>query len=150
MFKFTDTKALSEAGAWVHIQDDGRPAYWPDKKGKPDKSKPVRIKVYGPDSETFKEKARKRAAKLLKETGGKNDFGKMGLSEIEALIERGEENGPAEWADRTITWENVPGEDGSPCEFTHAAAEALYANYPSIIAQLAQDAAERSDFLALT
>ncbi|MEN9060002.1 hypothetical protein [Ponticoccus litoralis] len=146
MFQFTDTKALSEDGAWVHIKDGSRPAYWPGKDGKPDLSRPVRIKVYGPHSETFKDRARKRAANLLRERGGGINLAKMSAAEIEAFIEQQEDNAAAVWADRTMTWENVPGPEGEPLAFSHDAAASLYAAYPSVLNQLAADSSEIEDF----
>lgn len=149
MFQLTDTVKLSEEGAWVHIEDRGQPAYLPGKDGKPDKDKPVRIKVYGPDSPTLKELLRKRAAKLLKEDGQKN-IQKMSSKQIEAHIESREEVRPSEWADRTIAWENVPSPDGGLMDFSRDAAERLYTQFPAILEQLIQDAGAREDFLALT
>lgn len=150
MFQFTDTKAASEEGAWVHIKNDGRPAYWPDSDGKPDNSKPVRIKVLGEHSTTYRERSRKRAAKLLKERGGSLSIEKMSVVEIETLIERGEDATAQDWADRTITWENMPGPEGAPIEFSREDAVMLYSRYPMIVAQLAHDAGDIDDFLALT
>lgn len=150
MFQFTDTKALSETGAWVHIKDNGRPAYWPGKDGHPDKSKPVRVKVLGPHSETYKDRARRRAAKAVKEYGGGLDFKKMSIGEIEEVISKGEDTAAQEWADRTVAWENMPGPDGAAMDFSTENALAVYARYPNITAQLADDAAGIDDFLALT
>jgi hypothetical protein len=150
MFQFTDTKALSENGAWVHIKDNGRPAYWPDDDGKPDRNKPVRVKVLGPHSETYKERARRRAAKAVKETNGSVNFSKMSIGEIEEMIEKGEDASAKNWADRTIDWENMPGPDGEPISFSAENAMLIYTSYPNIIAQLDEDAGEIGDFLDLT
>lgn len=149
MFKFTDTKALSDEGAWVHIKEHGRKAYWPDDKGWPDKSKPIRIKVLGEHSETYREAARKRSAKLVKDRSGSLTLEKMSIGEIEDLIERGENAKAEDWADRTIDWENVPSPDGTPLEFSRENALMIYTGYPKIIAQLEHDAGEIDDFLAL-
>lgn len=150
MFQFTDTKAASEDGAWVHIKDKGRPAHWPGADGKPDPARPVRVKVLGEHSETYKARSRKRAAKLLKDRGGSLNIEKMSVVEIETLIEQGEDATAQDWADRTVTWENMPGSDGQPLDFSRENAVAIYTAYPKIVAQLAHDAGDIDDFLALT
>lgn len=145
MFNFTDTKALSEQGAWVHLKDNGRPAYWTGEDGKVDKSRPVRVKVFGPDSPTLKDRARARAAKMLKERGANAEFKKMSVGEIEALIEDGEQTRAENCADQTMDWENMPGPDGQPLPFSREAALTVYQAYPQIV----DDAGDIKDFLAL-
>lgn len=149
MFQFTDTKTLSEDGAWIHLKDADRPAYLVGDGGKPNLDAPIRIKVFGPDSETAKDRARKRAARLLKQRGSETDFTKMSVTEIEARIGEGEEFEPDIWADRVIAWENMPGFDGGTMEFTHENAKALFTRFPAILEQIKEEAADRSDFLAL-
>lgn len=149
MFKFTDTKALCEDGAWVHIKDGGKRAYWINPNGEPDEDRPIRIKVRGVDSPTFQEKTRRRAAKKLKESGVNRDVSKMSITEIEALLEGQSENGAETWADATITWENMPGDDGAPLEFTPEAALKCYEAYPAIVRQLNDEAGRIDDFLDL-
>ena len=122
---FTDTKKISEAGAWVHLKDGRKPAYWTDDKGAVDESRPARIKMLGPDSETLQKRARKRVAK--RNSGA-----------------------PAEnMADATLTWENIPGADGKPLEFSPDNALWLYEAYPAIVRQLREEAGEIDDFLEL-
>ena len=149
MFKFTDTKALSDAGAWVHIKDGPRPAYWPDKKGEPDLDKPVRIKVMGPDSPAFQKKARRRTAERIKRMGGSFDMGKMSQMEIEAFLDENQDVDSENWTDATIAWENIPDENGKPLEFNEINAEWLYETYPAIVRQLKDEAGDIDDFLAL-
>lgn len=149
MFTFKDTKKISDDGAWVHLKDGPRLAYLSDKDGKPDHSKPVRIKVFGPDSPTLQAKMRKRVAARIKKSGGSVDMSKMSQIEIEAFLE---ENSGAEaenWTDATITWENIPDGNGGVLDFSPGNAEALYDAYPAIIRQLKEDAGGIDDFLAL-
>lgn len=141
---FTDTKKLSEDGAWVHVKDMGKPAYLDG-----DKKKPIRIKVLGPDSPTLQEKARKRVAKRLKANGGSVDMSKMSQVEIEAFLENSQGAECENWADATIAWENMPAPEGGAQDFTASAAETLYAAYPAITRQLAEEAGGIDDFLAL-
>lgn len=149
MFKFTDTRSISDQGAWVHLKDGHRLAYDLDKDGNPDKSKPVRIKVYGPDSTILQGKARKRVAARIKASGGSVDLSRMSQIEIEAFLEDNSGADAENWADATMTWENIPGEDGKPLEFSPENAERLYAKYPAIVRQLRAEAGEIDDFLSL-
>lgn len=149
MFNFTDTKKISDDGAWVHIKDGPRRAYLTDKDGNPDESKPVRIKVLGPDSPTLQSKARKRVAARIKKSGGSVDMGKMSQIEIEAFLD---ENSGAEaenWADATLTWENIPDGKGGVLEFSPGNAQMLYEAYPAIVRQIKDEAGDIDDFLAL-
>lgn len=144
---FTDTKKISEAGAWVHIKDGRKPAYWIDEKGKVHEDKPVRIKMLGPDSETLQKRARKRVAKRIKEAGGSLDMGKMSSAEIEELMERNSGAIAENMADATLTWENIPRADGAPLEFSPENALWLYETYPAIPRQLQAEAGDIEDFL---
>lgn len=144
---FTDTKKISEAGAWVHIKDGRRPAYWIDEKGKIHDDKPVRIKMLGPDSETLQKRARKRVAKRVKAAGGSLDMSKMSSAEIEDMMERNSGAVAENMADATLTWENIPGADGKPLEFSTENALWLYETYPAIARQLRADAGDIDDFL---
>lgn len=149
MFKFTDTRAISDQGAWVHLKDGHRLAYDLDKDGNPDPSKPVRIKVYGPDSAILQGKARKRVAARIKARGGTTDLGRMSESEIVAFLETNSGADAENWADATMAWENIPGADGNPLEFNQQNAEWLYKTYPAIVRQLRAEAGEIDDFLSL-
>lgn len=149
MFAFKDTKKICDDGAWVHLKDGPRLAYLTGKDGNPDKTKPVRIKVLGPDSPTLQAKARKRVAARIKKSGGSVDMGKMSQIEIEAFLE---ENSGAEaenWADATLTWENIPDGNGGIMDFSPGRAEELFATYPAITRQLKDEAGGIDDFLAL-
>jgi hypothetical protein len=150
MFKFTDTKTLCEQGAWVHLKDNGKPAYLDGEDGKPDKSKPIRVKVRGVDSPTFQEKTRQRSARNITEHGGKVDVRKMSESEIEDFLALRQQNDPETWVDATITWENMPGLDGKVMEFSEDAAREVYHAFPAIVRQLNVEAGQIDDFLALT
>jgi len=145
MFKLTDTKKRSEVGAWVHIKDNGRLAYLDDAK-----KKPVRIKVLGPHSGTLQSRARKRIARRLKENGGSIDMSKMSQIEIEAFLENSENAASENWADATLSWENMPNPDGEgTIDFSPEAAEMIYEAYPMIVAQLKDEAEEINDFLSI-
>ncbi|WP_420013921.1 hypothetical protein [Tateyamaria sp.] len=143
MFKFTDTIQMSEDGAWVHLKDRGRFAYLDD-----DKSKPIRIKVRGPDSPTLQAALRKVNAQKMKESAG-TDMAKMSVGEIEDLLERGKGNIPNTWRLATITWENMPDGKGGAMPYSDDAARDLYDNNPAIVRQLSQDAGGIDDFLEL-
>lgn len=146
---FTDTRRISEAGAWVHIKDGRRPAYWVDEKGNVDEDRPVRIKMLGPDSETLQKRSRKRVAKRIKSAGGSMEMSKMSSAEIEEMLENNSGAVAENMADATLTWENVPGEDGKPLEFSAENALWLYETYPAIARQLQDEAGDIDDFLEL-
>lgn len=151
MFGFTDTKALSEAGAWVHITnaDTGRPAYWLDKDGTPDKSRPVRIKVMGGDAPELQRRIAKRAAKLIKKRGSKTDITKMSEAELAATIEEAPEGKAEDAADATIGWENIPGSDGKPVPFSRENAVALYLAFPAVVRNVqAITGGDMADFIS--
>lgn len=135
MFAFTDTKALCTAGAWIHLSDvmTGRPAYWTGKDGKADLSRPCRIKVMGGDSPELQRRIAKRAAKIIRSrNGSKTDVAKMSEAELVALMEEAPASKAEDAADATLTWENIPGSDGNPVEFTRENAVALYTAFPSV------------------
>lgn len=144
MFKFTDTKALSDAGAWIHLKDNGVPAYLDAEK-----KLPIRVKVLGPDSPILQEKIRKRSAKKLKEKAGAPGIKKMSIPEIEAFLAETMEQPAQDWADATIDWENMPQLDGQPVSFSPEAAVEIYTRYPAITRQLTEDAGSISDFLEI-
>lgn len=146
---FTDTKKISEAGAWVHIKDGRKPAFWIDDKGKVHEDRPVRIKMLGPDSETLQKRARKRVAKRIKASGGSLDMSKMSSGEIEELMERNSGAVAENMADATLTWENIPDAGGKLLEFSPDNAVWLYEAYPAIARQLREEAGEIDDFLEL-
>lgn len=145
---FTDTKKICEDGAWVHILDGGRPAYRDGKDGE-DKSRPIRIKMLGPDSPTLQARARKRLAARIKKRGKSLDVTKMSRSEIEAALEDATDAIAENMADATLTWENMPGADGKDLECSPENAEWLYTTYPAIARQLLAEAGEIDDFLDL-
>lgn len=148
-FQFTDTRKMSDDGAWVHLKDGHRPAYDLDDNGEPDASKPVRIRVLGPDSEILQTRARKRVAARIKARGGSVDLSRMSEAEIEAFLEFNSGADAQNWADATIEWEHIPGADGKPLPLTAENAEWLYSAYPAITRQLREEAGDIDGFLSL-
>lgn len=149
MFTFTDTKTLSDNGAWVHLKNGHSPAYLTGKDGEPDTSKPVKIRVLGPDSPVLQAKVRKRIAARIKTRGGGIDLSRMSQSEIEAFLEKNSGAEAESWVDATVEWMNVPGADGKELEFNAKNVEWLYNSYPAIVRQLNKDAGDIDAFLAL-
>lgn len=149
MFQFTDTKKISDNGAWVHLKNGHRPAYLTDDKGEPDHDKPVRIKILGPDSTILQGKARKRIAARIKARGGSVDLSRMSQTEIEAFLESNSGADAEGWVDATIGWENIPGADGKPLEFSEDNVEWLYKTYPAILRQIRAEAGDIDAFLDL-
>ena len=144
-----DSVSTSEAGAWLHLTDlrTDAPAYVTGKDGTPDLTKPMRIKLLGPDASASKAKARKRATVLLKRRGGKMDFAKMTEAQIGALIDDGEETIFQTAIDRTIGWENLS-LDGKPVEFSEDATITIYRMYPSIFEEVTEFVKDRANFFA--
>lgn len=137
MFNFTDTRKLSEDGAWVQIKDHGRPLFFPGKDGKDDKTRPVRIKIYGPDSDTLQERFAKRLARAMKDDdGGSDDASKLSEAEIVARLSEAPEQRAEAMVDAVITWENIPGEDGKPVPYSAEAAAELFKKHPDVRRQL--------------
>lgn len=146
---FTDTKKISEAGAWVHVMDGRKPAYREGPDGKPDKTRPIRILMYGPDSPTLQARARKRVAARIKQRGGSLDMAKMSQSQIEALLDENANAIAENMADATASWENMPAPDGGDLEPSMENALWLYEAYPAIALQLQNEVGGLDDFLAL-
>lgn len=145
MFTFTDTKDISDAGAWVHLKDGGRLAYLDGDAGE----KPIRIKVLGGDSPILQERLRKRSARKLKAQNNDKPLAKRSIGEIEDFLEETIDGDAEMWADAAIAWENIPGPDGKPIDLTRDAAFELFSAYPAIVRQLNEDAGRIEDFLEL-
>ena len=143
-----DTIAVSESGSWMHLSNSstGQKAYLNGEDGKPDQSKPCRIKLLGPDSATYKRKASDRAARQLKSRGNKMDFTKMAHNQIMGLITDGEKTQIEDAADATVGWENLPLPAGKGPEFSHDLAVWLYTGYPDILRQVDDYRKEVSNF----
>lgn len=148
---FTDTKKISEAGAWVHLKVDGRRlAYWIDENtGEEDEGRPARVKMLGPDSATLQKRARERFLKRRKAFGGDFETSKMSDAEFKELVEISSTFMIENLVDATLTWENIPCEDGTLMVFSPENALWLYNSYPSIVRQLQAEAGKIGDFLAL-
>lgn len=147
--KFVDSIGLSEKGVWVHIKDRSFPgglAYWSDDEGNVDKSRPVRIKLLGPDSPTLQELACVRVAERYKSAAALDKD--LPVAQIVQVLSNNRKNMVEDMADATIAWENVPGADGEPMEFSHDNAMWLYGAYPSILRQVRAEAGDIDSFLA--
>ncbi len=145
MFTFTDTKDISDAGAWVHLKDNGRLAYLDGDAAE----KPIRIRVLGGDSPILQERLRKRSARKLKAQSSDKPLAKRSIGEIEDFLEETIDGDAEMWADAAIVWENIPGPDGKPIDFTRDAAFELFSAYPAIVRQLNEEAGRIEDFLEL-
>lgn len=148
--KLTDTRALSEAGAWVHLTDieTGAPLYWTDADGREDATRPLRIRVMGPDSLTAQKRANARAAAQIKRTRGQTNFAEMTVEQIAGVLEGVERDRAEAMADATLAWENIPGEDGEPMAFAVEAAADLYARIPWVLDQLVKVQGDRARFIS--
>lgn len=148
--KLLDTRSLSESGAWVHLTDveTGAPLYWTDAKGKEDATRPVRVRVLGPDSVVAQKRANARAAEQIKRTRGQTNFAEMSVEQIVGVLEGVERDRAESMADATVDWENVPGADGEPMGFSVAAAADLYARIPWVLDQLAKVQGDRARFIS--
>lgn len=140
MFAFTDTKAICDEGAWVHLKDNGVKAYLDG-----DKEKPIRVKLLGPDSPKLQEKLRKIAAKEMKARAGDVALAKMSVPQIEEFLKERSGTDAVHFAAATVAWENMP--EGA--DFSEEAALELYVKYPAIIRQLFEEAGSIADFLEL-
>jgi len=144
---FFDTVSASENGAFVHLTNmrTQASAYVTGKDGKEDETKPIRIKVLGPDSAEFRTKARKRAGKMIKQRAGKMDFGKMTEAQVLSVITDGEDSKLHDAIDATVGWENI-NLDGKPAEFSAENVEKLYRKYPAITAEVNEFIENRANF----
>lgn len=141
-----DTVSASEKGTWVHLinQETGQPAYARGEDGNEDMGKPVRIRVLGPDSPTYKRKAADRVAHNMKKHAGA-DLKKMSHAQIVGLIDRGAINRAEDAADATIDWENLP-LPKELAKFSTENAAAVYTGYPQILAIVDAGRSNHADF----
>jgi len=145
---FTDTRKISEDGAWVHVKDGRKKAYRDNEDGTEDKNRPIRIKVLGPDSKTLQGRIRARMAKITKAHGGMN-IDQMSEGELVEFMEENSGRLAENMADATIEWENMPDGNGGNLPCTVENAVWLYDAYPAILRQLRAETSEIDDFLTL-
>jgi hypothetical protein len=121
-----DTEASSEAGSWLHLSipgTDGEPAY-ADKE----REKPLRIKLKGPDSDTWTSYQRK----AMKSQGKKDTRTAKEIAREDAQL----------MARMTLDIENIPGYAGS--EFNSLVD--LYLKYKDIRMQALMYVINRENF----
>ena len=121
-----DTEAMCEDGEWMHlvVPGTGERAY-----ADPDKKKPLRIKLKGPESDTwttFFRKARQVAGEKDTRT---NDEVKLSDSRLMARM--------------TLAVENIPGVDKSDKE----SIVSMYRNYQDIRSQALDFISKRENFI---
>lgn len=130
-----DTVTQSTEGAWLHLTVPGSRdfAYLDGHLDKP--KKPLRIQLKGADSDTFA-KELQRINKKSRKTGNKE----KNLEEI-----------AREWSElyakMTISWENMPSEDGKPLECNFENALKVYLNYKDIRVQVGDFIANQENFI---
>ncbi|HEY7885454.1 MAG TPA: hypothetical protein VIC08_10950, partial [Cellvibrionaceae bacterium] len=124
-----DTEAASESGDWLHIENPatGDPMYWenPPKGAKLDTEgrAPVRIKLKGPDSDTWQSFTRK----AMKEMSKANAKG-SGIYDRSGDEIRREDS--QLYAKMSLDWENIPSDDGQEIlPFTRDNAIAFFMKY---------------------
>lgn len=122
-----DTVSASEEGAWLHLTIPGsdEKAYLDE-----DQKKPLRIKLKGPDSDTwtaFQRKAMraKQNDKSVEET----------TNEDAKLFSR-----------MTVAWENIPDDSGKDLEFTTENAIKIYRKYKDIRIQALRFVMDQANF----
>jgi len=132
-----DTIGASETGAWLHLinPQTNQKAFIVGDDGKEDRDRPIRIQLYGPDSPTFRDRMKRRAAEAVRDRGSRREITKMTDSELMALFEEQEESAWDDAADATMGWENLIS-NGEPVEFSRAASRDLYKRYPNILRQV--------------
>lgn len=132
-----DTIAASERGAYLHLENPvtEAPAYELDSEGKPDKTRPIRIKMVGVDSAAFRDNIRNRSTKMIKRRAGGLNLKKMTEDQIKEFLVQQEDSAIEDAADATIGWENI-GMNGEPLEFSRDNAVKLYTAFPEILRQV--------------
>lgn len=115
ILKQFDTVSASEEGAWLHLVTPGA-----DEKSYLDeeRTKPLRIKLKGPDSDAWTSFQRK----AIKSNNQKDDKTAHEIALEDAKL----------FAKMTIDWENIPDDNGEPLEFSKDAAIKLYLTYKDI------------------
>lgn len=121
-----DTEAQSEDGAWLHLTIPGsdEPAFLD-----PEKTKPLRIKLKGPDSDTWTQFQRKAFSKV----GEKDKRTPKEIAIEDAKL----------FARMTLAVENIPGFHGATGEKLFD----LYVKYKDIRVQCLTFVMQRENFL---
>ena len=122
-----DTEAQSEQGAWLHLVTPGtdEPAYADDAR-----KKPLRIKLKGPESDTWTTFQRK----IMQQQDGKKD--KRSVDEMKREDAR-------LMARMTLAVENIPGVDMADKETVIS----MYENYRDIRVQALTFVLQRENFI---
>lgn len=122
-----DTVSASEEGAWLHLKIPGsdEKAYLDE-----DQKKPLRIKLKGPDSDTWT--AFQRKAMRAKQ----NDKSVDETTNEDAKL----------FAKMTVAWENIPDDSGDSLEFTAENAIKLYRKYKDIRIQALRFVMDQANF----
>lgn len=115
ILKQFDTVSASEEGAWLHLVIPGtdEKAYLDEER-----TKPLRIKLKGPDSDAWTSFQRK----AIKSNNQKDDKTVNEIALEDAKL----------FAKMTIEWENIPDDKGKTQEFSKEAAINLYVDYKDI------------------
>lgn len=123
ILKAFDTESISEAGAWLHLTlpgTDGVPAYLDEEK-----TKPMRIKLKGPDCDIWMAFQRKAIASM----GAKDKRTAKEIAQEDSRL----------FGRMTLEVENIPGLD----VLTVDSATALYLKYKDIRMQALQFVLDR-------
>lgn len=111
-----DTRSLSEEGVWFTPSSLTGGVI-----GKP--HNPVKLKLLGPDSDTYRRLVRAQARRRLQSAvaGGETDtFAEEEAATFEIL------------SSCTVDWSGIQSTSGEPIPFSREAAEALYRGFPAI------------------
>jgi hypothetical protein len=133
-----DTEAKSNEGAWLHLRrpDSSRALLYLDDEC----TKPVRIKLKGPDSDTWTRYVRKEARKeALRRQNGEKPPEKTGaeIATEDARI----------FSRMTMEWENMPvGENDEPVPFDEDTAFEVYRKHKHLRAQILDHILDRDAF----
>jgi len=143
-----DTETASESGDWLHLENPatGEPMYWENApKGArldEDGRAPVRIKLKGPDSDTWQTFSRKALKEMSKSQGSK----KSSLYDKTSDEIRREDS--QLYAKMAIDWENIPSEDGKEVlPFSRDNAIAFFMKYKDARNQASEQIREKEDFI---
>lgn len=122
-----DTVSASEEGAWLHLTIPGS-----DEKAYLDEAqeKPLRIKLKGPDSDTWT--AFQRKAMRAKQ----NDKSVDETTNEDAKL----------FSKMTVSWENIPDDNGDELEFTAENAIKIYRKYKDIRIQALRFVMDQANF----
>jgi hypothetical protein len=148
MFDQFDTVSGSNLGAFLHLESPRTqsPAYVSGDDGEPDETRPIGVKLFGPDAKEYRSLTRARESRLIKQRAGKMDLKKMSVEQIQAFVLDGEKSILMNAVDATHGWSNMT-IDGDYVDYSRETAIRLYNRYPEILRQVSAFQGEAGNFL---